>query len=55
MPAEELGSKVIVDATRRWTYPAISLPPRHRIQQVADNWEAYGLPPLDEVRLPKAL
>jgi UbiD family decarboxylase len=53
--AEELGSKVIVDATRRWAYPAISLPPRARLEQVAQNWDAYGLPPLDEVRLPKSV
>jgi UbiD family decarboxylase len=52
---EELGSKVIVDATRRWAYPEISLPPRERLEQVAENWGAYGLPPLDEVRLPKSV
>jgi UbiD family decarboxylase len=53
--SEELGSKVIVDATRRWVYPEISLPPRACLEKVAENWDAYGLPPLDEIRLPKSV
>jgi 4-hydroxy-3-polyprenylbenzoate decarboxylase len=55
IPEEDLGSKVIIDATRRWDYPAISLPPRARLEDVADNWEAYGLPPLSAVHLPSCL
>jgi UbiD family decarboxylase len=55
IPAENLGSKVIIDATRRWKYPAISLPPRDKLAAVVENWSAYGLPPLDQLRLPKSL
>jgi 4-hydroxy-3-polyprenylbenzoate decarboxylase len=55
IPTENLGSKVIIDATRRWKYPAISLPPRQRLEQVAENWADYGLPPLDDLHLPKMM
>lgn len=54
IPNEDLGSKVVIDATRRWKYPAISLPPRARLEAVVENWDAYGLPPLDQLRLPKS-
>jgi UbiD family decarboxylase len=53
IPAENLGSKIIIDATRRWTYPPISLPPRKRLDAVVHDWASYGLPPLEQVRLPK--
>ena len=49
----EPGSKMIVDATRKWDYPAISLPPAERMRHVADNWSDYGLPPLGELKLPR--
>ena len=55
IPEEDLGSKVIIDATRRWKYPAISLPSREHIEEVVEQWSGYGLPPLDDVRLPKCL
>ena len=54
IPADEVsGAKVIIDATRKWDYPDISLPPLERLRGVADDWDAYGLPPLDELRLPR--
>jgi 4-hydroxy-3-polyprenylbenzoate decarboxylase len=53
IPVENLGSKIIIDATRRWTYPPISLPPRERLEAVVGDWSSYGLPPLDNTRLPK--
>jgi 4-hydroxy-3-polyprenylbenzoate decarboxylase len=55
IPEEDLGSKVIIDATRRWKYPPISLPSREHMDEVAKLWPSYGLPPLDEVLLPKCL
>jgi 4-hydroxy-3-polyprenylbenzoate decarboxylase len=55
IPDQDLGSKVIIDATRRWKYPGISLPSREHIEQVVERWSSYGLPPLDDVRLPKFL
>jgi UbiD family decarboxylase len=55
IPAEELGSKVIIDATRRWKYPPLSLPSRRHLEAVAKRWPEYGLPPLEQIHLPKAL
>jgi UbiD family decarboxylase len=52
IPVENLGSKIIIDATKRWTYPAISLPPREHLAAVIDDWAAYGLPPLEQTGLP---
>jgi hypothetical protein len=31
----------------------VSLPPLAQMREVADNWDAYGLPPLDELKLPR--
>ena len=50
---EPMGAKVIIDATKKWEYPAISLPPRESLEQVIKNWSRYELPPLREVRIPK--
>ena len=52
--SEATGAKVIIDATRKWDYPDISLPPLDRLRDVAADWDAYGLPPLDELRLPRS-
>jgi hypothetical protein len=41
--------------TCRWQYPPISLPPREHLEKVAAHWADYGLPPLDEINLPKGL
>jgi 4-hydroxy-3-polyprenylbenzoate decarboxylase len=54
IPLEELGSKVIIDATRHWKYPPMSLPSRKHLETVAERWAEYGLPPLEEIRLPKS-
>lgn len=55
IPEQDLGSKVLIDATRNWDYPSISLPPRELMDKAAALWPSYGLPPLDDVRLPKCL
>ena len=47
------GTKMVIDATKKWDYPEVSLPPAARMREVAANWEAYGLPPLGELRLPR--
>jgi hypothetical protein len=36
-------------------YPPISLPPREHLEKAAARWADYGLPPLDEINLPKGL
>lgn len=53
IPDENFGAKVFIDATKKWRYPSISLPPRDNIERVLARWHEYGLPELSEVRLPK--
>ncbi len=53
VPGSEPAAKVLIDATRKWDYPGISLPPIDRLRSVAENWDDYGLPPLDELKLPR--
>ena len=55
IPPERLGAKVLIDATKKFEYPAISLPPTQFLQRVYSSWSEYGLPALDELRLPKGL
>jgi 4-hydroxy-3-polyprenylbenzoate decarboxylase len=55
MPTEKFGAKAIIDATRKWPYPAISLPPQKHVDQVLSRWGDYGLPALDRVRMPKGI
>jgi 4-hydroxy-3-polyprenylbenzoate decarboxylase len=38
-----LSSKVLVNATKKWEYPAIALPPDKYMKRVEDSWEQYGL------------
>ena len=47
------GTKMVIDATKKWDYPAVSLPPLEKMREVADNWDDYGLPALDELKLPR--
>ena len=51
--ADISGSKMVIDATKKWDYPAVSLPPLGKMRKVADNWGDYGLPELDELKLPR--
>ncbi len=43
---EAEASKVLIDATCHWDYPAPSLPPADLLARARANWAAYGLPPL---------
>jgi hypothetical protein len=48
------GSKIVIDATMKGTYPQISLPPKKYMMQALANWDATGLPPIrmtDRTRL----
>ncbi|MBI2881082.1 MAG: UbiD family decarboxylase [Candidatus Tectomicrobia bacterium] len=49
------GSKILIDATKKWTYPEVSFPPRRYLDKVRQEWSKYELPPLGEVRLPRGL
>ena len=42
-----LGAKMGIDATRKWDYPDISLPPKELMDRVHENWNNYGLPSPD--------
>ena len=48
MPKErrEWGAKMGIDATRKFPYPPVSLPPADMLQQVKDMWPKYHLPQL---------
>jgi 4-hydroxy-3-polyprenylbenzoate decarboxylase len=50
---ETRGAKVMIDATQKWDYPGISLPPRDMMEKVAGEWASYGLPPIGELKVPK--
>ncbi|MDG6905791.1 MAG: UbiD family decarboxylase [Nitrososphaerota archaeon] len=45
-PAKTTGSKLLIDATKKWPYPDISLPPKEYLKRASDNWSSYGLPAL---------
>jgi UbiD family decarboxylase len=48
-PEEMLtGSKLFIDATKKWPYPDTSLPPQEMLDRVKAKWKTYGLPPLPE-------
>jgi 4-hydroxy-3-polyprenylbenzoate decarboxylase len=38
-----LSSKVLVNATKKWEYPAVALPPDEYMERVEKSWEEYGL------------
>ena len=46
IPKEKLkqGSKMCIDATRKFGYPDVALPPKEMIQRARQQWRSYGLP-----------
>jgi UbiD family decarboxylase len=54
VPFEERlsGSKMVIDATVKATYPDISLPPKDLMDRVFERWESFGLP---AIKLPERL
>jgi 4-hydroxy-3-polyprenylbenzoate decarboxylase len=44
-------SVMLMDATRKWAYPPVSLPPKDIMENVIPIWRELGLPPL-ELRTP---
>ncbi len=40
---ERLSSKMCIDATKKWSYPDIAVPPREYLDQAEMKWERYGL------------
>ena len=41
--AEQVSSKLGIDATRKHPYPAPSVPPKEHLDKVAANWAHYGI------------
>lgn len=42
-PVRLVGARVAIDATKKHSYPAISLPPQQHLDRVAANWKDYGI------------
>jgi UbiD family decarboxylase len=45
-PDNEGISAIMIDATRKWAYPPISLPPKQIMEHAVVLWDKLGLPPL---------
>ncbi|HEX9442481.1 MAG TPA: UbiD family decarboxylase [Candidatus Binatia bacterium] len=45
--AAQRGSAVLIDATRKWDYPPVSLPRREFMEKARGIWRELGLPPLE--------
>jgi UbiD family decarboxylase len=46
VPTNPTGSKILIDATKKWTYPERAIPEEHYVQQTAQQWSRYNLPVL---------
>ena len=42
---------MLVDATRKWSYPPVSLPPESIMREAVSIWDELGLHPLN-LRIP---
>lgn len=42
-PIREIGARVAIDATKKHDYPAIALPPKEHLDNVAARWKEYGI------------
>ena len=42
-PSRQVSSKVGIDATRKGSYPARSVPPQEHLDRVRANWTEYGI------------
>ena len=47
-PRPHGNSAMLIDATRKWDYPPISLPPKDIMEAARGVWEEIGLPELQE-------
>jgi UbiD family decarboxylase len=37
------SSKICIDATKKWSFPAVALPPEKYMNEASRRWESYGL------------
>lgn len=40
---DRLSSKVCIDATKKWKFPEIALPPEHYLKRIEEAWDQYKL------------
>lgn len=45
-PSLRTGSALLIDATRKWDYPPVSLPSRRHMEEAREIWNQLGLPSL---------
>lgn len=45
-PLRNLGSKLVINATRKHAFPPLSMPPAEHLKRVDEQWAKYGLPPI---------
>jgi UbiD family decarboxylase len=43
LPSEQVSSKIGIDATRKFPYPNLAVPPKEHLERVAANWARYGI------------
>ena len=36
------GSKIGIDATRKFLFPAVAIPPKEHMEKVRAQWQRYG-------------
>jgi 4-hydroxy-3-polyprenylbenzoate decarboxylase len=46
LTSQQGASMMLVDATRKWAYPPVSLPRREYMERAQELWQELGLPPL---------
>jgi 3-polyprenyl-4-hydroxybenzoate decarboxylase len=51
-PDNEGASAVLIDATRKWPYPPVSLPRQAVMERAKELWSELDLGPLDELSAP---
>ncbi len=42
-PAEQVSSKIAIDATRKHRFPPLAVPPKEHLERVDADWEKYGI------------
>src|SRR3989344_2558588 len=42
-PSRSIGSRMAIDATKKFQFPEASLPPREHLKRVRSKWEDYGI------------
>jgi UbiD family decarboxylase len=47
-PADQVSSRVGIDATRKHPYPNLAIPPREHLERVSRQWDSYGIKPISD-------